>query len=173
MATYRQPKLVLKPGRSKPAALFFVTALVAAIGVGLALDGNPAGWAVVLVAVTCAAVCWRLLTSPRRDLRLNQSGFAFGSPLRRHAFSWCDVQSFGVAGFGPNRVVAMTFASGVARGLKARFCRRVAGFDRLLMDSYGLRADELARLLESWRAHYGKRHINPAIVPPAKVAVCV
>src|SRR5689334_10910690 len=155
MATHRQPKLVLKPGRSKLAALLFLTALVAAIGVGIAMDGNVAGWALVAGVLALAVVSWRLLTSARLDLRLNQSGFAFGTPLRRHAFSWCDVQSFGVAGFGPNCVVAMSFASGVALGRKARLCRRLAGFDRLLTDSYGLPADELARLLESWRAHYG------------------
>ncbi len=69
MAIYRQPKLVLKPGRSKLAALFFLTALAAAIGVGVALDGNAAGWALVAAAVALTAVCWRLLTSPRLDLR--------------------------------------------------------------------------------------------------------
>jgi hypothetical protein len=173
MALLRQPKLVLRPGRAKFGALVFLTALAAVCGVGIAMNGHAAGWALVVGALGLAAICWRLLTSPRRDLRLNQSGFAFGTLLARHAFSWCDVESFGVVGFGQNRLVALTFAPGIAAGRLAALSRRVMGFDRLLTETFGLPADELARLLESWRAHYGKRRIHPAIVPPSKVAVCV
>src|SRR5262245_39470579 len=102
MALNRPPKLVLRPGRSKLAALVFVTALVAACGVGIALDGNSLGWVLVIAALGLAVSFWRLLTSSRLDLRLNQSGFAFGTLLRRHAFSWCDVLMVRVVGLGPN-----------------------------------------------------------------------
>src|SRR5262249_44764432 len=128
MALHRQPKLVLKPGRSKLGALLFLTAVVAVCGVGLSLNGNAAGWVLVVAPAAFATVGWRLFTSPRFDLRLNQSGFAFGTLLSRHAFSWCDVHSFGVVGFGPNRAVTLTFAPGVGGGVWTSLTRRVAGF---------------------------------------------
>lgn len=173
MALHRQPKLVLKPGRAKLGAVIFLAGLVAVCGLGLAMDGQVAGWVLVVSAIGMVVGAERWLSSPRRDLRLNQSGFAYGTLAGRWAFSWCDVQYFGVVGFGSNRFVALTFAAGVAGGRWAALSRRVAGFDRVLTESYGLPADELARLLESWRAHYGRRQISPAIVLPSKVAVCV
>lgn len=173
MALHRQPKLVLQPGRSKLGALLFLMAFCTVCGVGLALDGYMAGWAIVATGAIMCLAGWRFLRSSRFDLRLNQSGLAFGTILGRHAFSWCDVQSIAVVGFGANRLVALSIVPEVNGGTLALLSRRVCGFDRVLTETYGLPADELARLLESWRARYGKRHINPAIVAPEKVAVCV
>lgn len=170
MASTRPAKLVLTPGRSKLGMLLFATAAVAVCGVGVALDEPAIGWPVVTAAAIAAALCWGALSSPRLDLRLNQSGFAYGTLIGRSAFSWCDVETFGVVGFGPNRLVAVTLAGGVRGGPLAALGRRLGGFDLLLTESYGLPADVLARLLESWRARYGKRHINPAIVAASKVA---
>lgn len=173
MAPFRPTKLVLRPSLIKPLTMLFIAALIAVCGIGAALEGVRAGWLVAAVAAGFAALAWRLMTSTRFDLRLNQSGFAFGTLLGRHAYSWCDVQSFGIAGFGQNRLVAITFVPGVHDGRLTSLVRKWAGFDRLLIDSYGLPVEELAQLLESWRRTHGKRHINPTIVPPAKLAVCM
>ncbi|MGC4053446.1 MAG: hypothetical protein QM757_29445 [Paludibaculum sp.] len=99
-----------------------------------------------------------LVTKARGQLRLDDNGFTFGNGvLGDKTIRWAEVGTFKVitfyaAGFIPTRrMVGWTTHPNKQRSVAMKAVGWLAGFDGSLPHSYGMRAAELAAVLEQWR----------------------
>jgi hypothetical protein len=91
-------------------------------------------------------------------LKLDQQGFTTCYWFRETSYRWCDIAEFRVItyrylGIIPyRRLVGFRYTeSSGKRHLALRIVGAIARFDRALPDTYGMKATELAPLLERWR----------------------
>jgi hypothetical protein len=148
--------LVLRPGLNRWGWVLGMAAfLVVFSGLGLRA-GWPWAWLYLGMAVVLIGFTAWVMLAPRMRLRLSPSGFAYGTARRRYFFRWEDVAEFGVARFAGYWWVAFNLVPGYRGDERVRAINQEFGrFDRFLPDTYGMRAVELALLLESWRLCYG------------------
>ena len=88
-------------------------------------------------------------------LHLAPEGLTFCSLFRAHTVPWAQIQEFGAIHIGPNPMVAWNFKpeardTGTVRAVS----RSLYGFESALPDTYGMKAQELADLLEGLRQRY-------------------
>lgn len=113
---------------------------------------------VVIGALYLGALMWTAF-SPRSRLRLSPDGFTFGSMRRISTYRWSDVAAFFPLRVAGNDRVCFTFSKEFGGETKLRRINQdFGGFDRFLPNDYGMKADQLADLLESWRV----RNVNRA-----------
>jgi hypothetical protein len=91
-------------------------------------------------------------------LKLDQQGFTVCYWFRKTSYRWCDIADFRVItrrywGIIPfRRFVGFRYTeSSGKRHLALRVASAIARFDRALPDTYGMKAKELALLLDQWR----------------------
>lgn len=126
----------------------------------MVLSGDWVGWLGVGIAVVaCAMYIW-VVFSPNSRLYLSADGFRFGTLRRISAYRWSDVARFFPLRIGPHDRVCFTFSTRFEGEEKLRrINQKFGGFDRFLPDDYGMKAGELADLLESWRTKFADRAI--------------
>ena len=84
---------------------------------------------------------------------MSDEGLEICALFRRSTIRWEDIADFGVYtlrqhGLPVSRQVGINFVEGYPRSLKARrFATTLTGFEGALPDTYGYRAEELAKLL--------------------------
>jgi len=132
---------------------FLLTAVCCAtVGVALILDRHFAGWPALCLGVALAAfaVWWHF--SLRMRLKLNRDGFFFGTVTKQYYYRWSDIAWFGVADIGGGPMTIFTFIPGYQGEERVRAINQQdCGYDRFFPDTYGMTAEKLAELLESWR----------------------
>jgi len=90
-------------------------------------------------------------------LKLDQDGFTFKSLFSTSTTPWANVESFGVITYRAlvfipiNRQVGWRIAKNVKRPMIQKAAGALARYDAVLPDTYGMKATELADLLEAWR----------------------
>jgi hypothetical protein len=91
-------------------------------------------------------------------LKLDQQGFTVCYWFKKTSYRWCDIADFRVItrrcmGIIPfRRFVGLRYKdSSGKRHLALRIAGAIAHFDRALPDTYGMKAKELALLLDRWR----------------------
>ena len=150
---------VLMASRFKWAVLFLAGAVFAMGGVLIffAAPGGRVGGIVVFVFFGgCAAVA-AIQVVLRPTLALTADGFTFTSLGRRVTRRWQDVDSFVAV-----RISALSGVVGIRLAVSSerfsgprRVARGIVGFDGgALPDTYGMKADELAALMNDWRGRY-------------------
>ena len=96
----------------------------------------------------------RQLLDRHTCLRLTPRGFAMVDRLGPVFFAWQEIKCFRLDHRG--RLVVFDYADSSQRPSAARrTVRLLAGGDGLLPYTYGLKATELAHLLNEWRERYG------------------
>jgi hypothetical protein len=91
-------------------------------------------------------------------LKLDQQGFTVCHWFKKTSYRWCDIADFRVIsrrymGIIPfRRFVGFRYTeSSGKRHLALRIAGAIARFDQALPDTYGMKAKELALLLDRWR----------------------
>jgi hypothetical protein len=123
------------------------------IGLQMTRDGAPNGRFVLgFFGLCCLAAVAQMLPWSSR-LRLSPEGFSIRHMYRERFFRWSEVSSFEVAKVGQNPMVVFDFTDAYtgARAMR-RLSRAMAGAEGALPDTYGRKADDLARLMNDWRA---------------------
>lgn len=148
-------ELILRPRRFKY-LLFALLSVGFAIGGALTVrDSKLLGWVEILFFGSGAIVFCLLLLPGSAYLRLDPAGFTSCSLFRPHFTPWCEVDSFAVGTVGIKRMVVFNFSE-LHHGQK--YLRKVSsglsGYEGALPDAYGLKAEELAALLNDWRQRY-------------------
>ena len=145
-------ELILRPSRSKAWFRFVVLLSVTAVSIGLAVRYSDC---LLLWLVALIGIVWTLKTLARAldrgaCLRLTRRGFAVHERSSVLAFSWGEIKNFEVGNRG--RSVLFNYAgSGETASGARKMAHFLAGGDGALPDTYGMGAEELASLLESWR----------------------
>ena len=137
---------MLKGARVRWLALSVAIAAFACLGLLIAVTASGSRVGGLLMAVGCGALAIFLAArglAPER-LVLTPEGLttiSFGRPTTRR---WTDVESFSVAPVRNNAIV--TFEPDP---------RAAGGQGGFLPETYGLKADDLAALLNEWKQRYG------------------
>jgi hypothetical protein len=149
-------ELVLRPSTKKMAKYLLICAVFVAIGI---LDiykvgASTIGWLCV-VFFGLGAIVFALQFIPRASyLWITNEGFTFCSLFRRSpVFLWHDVSDFRVASVPPSRhpLVVFNWTAKPDRRI-GRVNRHLVGATDGLPDTYGLRPEELADLMNDWRS---------------------
>ena len=91
------------------------------------------------------------------SLKLSSQGFTIRNWFKEESFRWSDVKEFRIItyrylGFIPiRRSVGFRFSDTYKRNVLRRIAGVLVAFDRILPDNFGMKAKELAALLEATR----------------------
>lgn len=158
MSSTSMPLLELKPSPWRHLGLLGVSLVFVAIGIFMVRDGDWMGWFVLGFFGLCALVFAVQMLPGASRLRLDRHGFTFTSLFRSSTVPWSEVSGFFVAPVGGRAMVCWEYAANVPRDVRSRrLSRALAGVEAGLPETYGLRAEALAELLEDWR----RRHASP------------
>jgi hypothetical protein len=147
-----------RTSRKRWATIGVVAVAFVAAGVVMMLDGNFWGWVTVAFFGLCLVVAGWQLVSPGR-LILTPEGFTVVTLGRtmRYELAKCGVFTVWRNPFGGTRMVVFDYEG--SDGRLGRANRRLAGASASLPDTYGMKAEQLARILNDARA--GVRPTNP------------
>lgn len=141
---------VLRAGRLRRVAVAVVSLIFAAAGLYLAAQGERRGLVVAGFFGLPALLAVVMLVNDHENLRLAEDGFVVGRIWRDTAYRWAEVSPFKIVAIrGSSRVA---FDAAGDRSILAGFARKQFGVSTILPDSYGMKAEELADLLNAWRA---------------------
>ena len=90
-------------------------------------------------------------------LRLTREGFTMCSLFRCHTIQWRHVSRFGVGHIYLKKVVGWDPAHEISK--PGKVTKALSGFVSALPDTYGLRAEELADLMDRLRDEYAPQSI--------------
>jgi hypothetical protein len=140
---------ILYPSRGK-----LVAYTVACVGIMLISRGTLS----ILCGLAALVFAGQLLPGSS-CLLLNESGFTVRMWFRDSTYRWCDIETFGIItwrqwGIIPvRRSVSFRYSANrrkhVNVGLK--IANAIAGFDGSLPDNYGMKAKDLAAVMDQWR----------------------
>jgi hypothetical protein len=152
--------LVLNGRRLRPAILLVASAIFALVGVlvfAVAPGGRVGGVVVFLFFGGCAAVAILQLVLGSQ-LTLTAEGFTVRSLGRQVTRRWQDVESFVVvrASAFTNIVGIRLLAAPGGDTFLTRAARNVFGYQGALPDTYGMKANDLAALMNEWLSRYGR-----------------
>jgi hypothetical protein len=146
----RKP-VVLRPGKRKELVLLAVSLGFAVLGGFAAASGEAIGWAALVFFGLCAAVAVVTLLPGAAYLRLEREGFVMCSLYRADRLRrWDEVTAFHVHSTPGGAQVGFDFAPG-AEPAGSGIARALAGVEGGLPSTYGLKAEELAELMNLWR----------------------
>ena len=144
--------ITLYPSRIKLMLLLAVSLGFVALGIWI-LPSDPLIGYLNIGFFGLGAVVFVLQLNPKASfLKITEEGFTFSTMRRRQFVRWQDVDVFKVVRLGPRRFVGWNSAAGSeAPGGVRRANRAIGGVEAALPDTYGMNADELARLLDEQR----------------------
>ena len=155
--------LTLHPSRARTALWLLLSLVVVAIGVLMVRDAKLAGYFVGGVFTLGVLVFAINLLPQAAYLRLTEEGFIFCSLFRAQCVLWDTVAEFNVivlptATVSKPRLVAWNFVPGYpSKGSARKISQALSGYEAALPDTYGLKHDELAGLMNALLRRYGGR----------------
>ena len=165
ISSARQADLII---RFQGAKLLLIFAPLAAL-VALSVVVNPESWRDAPLWVygvfggLALFLVFACLVMPRRHyLHLTSGGLAIQYLTSRRQYAWHEVRSFRVAQ-GPavaylptgRRIVFDLADDSPHRTPLVRVAAHVNGYDGSILDTFGIGAEELARVLNEWQQCYG------------------
>jgi hypothetical protein len=146
-----QTTIVLRPSRAKWLAILAIGVAFSAIGVVMIRDGASAGWFVSGLFGLVALVAIVVLLPGSSFLKVRRDGFEFGTLFRRQHLPWTAVGPFSVAIVERQEMVVFDVLDPSCAPRLGRLARAYVGANAGLPDTYGLKAGELAAMLNAAR----------------------
>jgi hypothetical protein len=162
--------LVLRPSKTKWTLLLLACIGFVVAGIWMINVGGPAsrapfgdarfwGWAAVIFFGLGIPLSLFQLFSGRTYLSLNPETFTMGTFWGPRTIRWSDVAYFTaeqvIPGGRPTKMVKFDYVPTYSEHSTMRaLARSVSGHDAGLPDTYGMKADALAALMNEWRARY-------------------
>ncbi len=162
--------VTLYPNRARTALWLLLSLVFLAIGVLMVRDGKLAGYFVGGVFALGVLVFAINLHPQAAYLLLTEEGFTYCSLFRAHAVPWAAVAGFAVivlptATVNKPRLVAWNFVPDYpSKGSARKISQALSGYEAALPDTYGLKYDELAELMNTLLRRYGGMgsfHLDP------------
>lgn len=147
--------VTLRPSRLNLIVLMFASACFAAVGLWGAKDEPLAGYLIVGVGVMGVLLLIIYLLPNSSYLRLTPEGFTYCNLYRSHTVRWSDVAEFTVIQIKFNRMVGWDYAPHFqGQAISRAIAKRIGGAQAALPDSYGMKPEELANLMDDLRQMY-------------------
>jgi hypothetical protein len=152
MATNVQIPMTLWPSRKQTSLLFVICLAFVVIGTLMVRDGKPMGYFCGGFFALGLPVFAIQFHPKAAYLHLTSDGFTFCSLFRAHTVQWAHVREFAVICVGPNQMVAWNFTPDYSATGRARaISKGLLGYEAALPNTYGMKPQELAELMESLR----------------------
>ena len=149
--------LLLKPSRVKATGLLCLCLAFLALAVLMVRAGAAGGRLCLGIFGLGAIIAGVNLLPGAAYLHLAPEGFTFCSLFRAHHTAWAEVSAFGLATIPGRlhrqRLVGWNYQPGVpSKGrVAAALSAQLSGYEAALPDTYGMKAEALAQLLEILR----------------------
>jgi len=145
--------VVLVPSRRKWLLVLGGCLAFVAIGLWTMHDEPLWGWLAVGFFGVGALVAALMLLPGAGGLLLDSDGFEMTSLFRRHRCRWAEVSEFEVVRLPPSRQKMVVFDDARTKdSALAKLNRSFAGRSGGLSDSYNLSHEDLAAIMNAWRA---------------------
>lgn len=161
------PDLLLRTSVRKAVLLTLVSAIFVTGGILMLGDDPVLGWASIAFFGLGMIVGLVMLVPGASSLHLTADGFE-----QRAVFSpsemtpWRDIERFVVYQVGVSSRVGFMYADGYDRRRPGRaVARALSGVEGALADTYGMRAGELAELMNRWLAASRRGDLSPGEWP--------
>jgi hypothetical protein len=165
MSSSAQETVVLRPSKLKFIGFLTGSLVLTGGGIGMIASGEGiSGWFCAIFFALCSAVFVVLLLPGASYLRLTPEGFVVCSLYRVWPLiAWSGVSVFRVELMPPATRAVVFDQPGAADHLRLRRVNRaIAGGEGMLPDTYGMKAADLAALMNEWR----NRRIGGAAANP-------
>jgi hypothetical protein len=140
--------ILLRPKRSQFLLLATICLAFVLIGVWMIVRGERSGWFCCAFFGLGIPVALISMLPNASSLELTSEGFTVRSLFRAGTTRWEDVSEFGVGRIGGNEMVMFNFVDSYNRAGPIRLVNAaLIGYEAALPDCYGLRAHELADLM--------------------------
>ena len=150
-------KKVLYPNKMKSMLYVGITLVFVVIGIFMLQDGAPMAWFVTITFGLGLLIFLLNLLPQASYLILDEQGFETSSLFRKHRYSWDDVNDFSVGRISSNQMVMFNFSHNYQAARKARkVSTMIAGAEGALHDTFGMKAQDLAALMQSYKNAYSK-----------------
>lgn len=152
MKTNSSEEQVLRPKMIK--FIFYQVICLAFLAMGILMirDGEVMGWFATIFFGLGFLVLLINFIPGASYLKLNKEGFEVCSMFRKHQYKWSEIQSFGVGVISNNKMVMFDFTEEYGKQTNARKVSSfLAGAEGALHDTFGLKAEELAALMNEYK----------------------
>jgi hypothetical protein len=148
--------LILRPSKIK-VGLILALCLAFTVGGGWMIHGHRrGGWFAAIVFGLGSLICALQLLPGSSYLLLEPDGFTVRTLYRSQKYGWAEVERFGVTRIGGNKTVAFDFSRRYERWRMGRqVAAGISGYEGMLPDTYGMKAEQLAGLLNAWKTRAG------------------
>lgn len=153
---HNQNTLILRPSKIRTGLILALTLAFTVIGGWMVHGHRRGGWFAAIVFGLGSLVCALQLLPGSSYLLLEPDGFTVRTLYRSQRYGWAEVERFGVTRIGGNKTVAFDFSSRYERWRVGRqVAAGISGYEGMLPDTYGMKAEQLAGLLNEWKARAG------------------
>lgn len=149
-----QEPILLKPGILRTISLFIVCGLFVFTGFFI-LDKDPVmSWLIIVFFGMGVLVFGIQLIPSSAHLKLTEEGFEIKNLFRTNFIYWEDVNQFSTGYIGKNRMVMFDFSPKHKKFESGkRIAKSLSGREGALPNNYGMKAEELAKLMNHWRTN--------------------
>lgn len=141
--------VTLRPSIIKTLLLFLISVVFLAIGFWMIQKHELAGWLGVFFFGICTCVSIIILVPNSTYLKLSDEGFEICALYRKSFTKWNEVDCFTVRYIGKSKYVVFNYTDKSRK--RARTSQALAGYDAALPDSFGMKVEELADLMNKWK----------------------
>lgn len=147
----------LHPKKTKSILFLLLTLVFFVIGIMMIIDGEQKGWFVSITFGIGTLIFIVNLLPQASYLLLDKEGFEMCSMFRKHRYKWNEVAYFTVGSISNNKMVMFDFVPGYTKAKKGRkIASVISGAEAALHDTFGLKAEELAALMNAYKVFYTK-----------------
>jgi uncharacterized integral membrane protein len=140
---------VLKPSSKKWMLVLSFFLLMLVVGIVQIQEENNTGYIIVFLTAPLALGALVAMLPGASLLQLSAEGFKIKSLYRTQHYTWNNVSEFGINTQG---LVGFNFLDKKPKG--AELAKELTGFEAALPDTYGYKADMLAKKMNSYRTKY-------------------
>jgi len=142
----------LYPGKFKNIFLLLISIIFTVGGIFMLMDGETFGWFVSGFFGICLIVAIIGLLPNANYLKLDKNGFEMCTLFKKSAYRWEDIQLFRSGKVHVKTMVMFNFSEDFQKHKTMRKVNaKIAGKEGALPDTYGLKAEELADLMNDYR----------------------
>lgn len=143
--------MTLYPGRMKMFVMLAGSLAFVAGGLFMLDNSKMIGYLSVAFFGLCALVFLVQLLTRTSYLIVDAQKFTVSSLSRKSDVAWSDVERFLVVSISGNKMVGWNFNPGYSTGTSHALAVKLAGVQNTLPDTYGMKAEELADLMNEVR----------------------
>ncbi|AWI26775.1 STM3941 family protein [Flavobacterium pallidum] len=152
----KNERLTLRPKLGKTILLLIASLAFSIGGFFMINEKSGLGWFGIVFFGLCSLVFIIQMVPGSTELTLSGEGFEMTSLFRKNLIKWKDVKTFEVGNILRNKTVMFDYVDQHNEYNTGKsVAKRLSGSHAALPTTYGLKADELLDIMNTWKNKYG------------------